>query len=109
MIIGHIPPGDAGCVKKWSVRYNALMERYQHIVRFATFGHDHRELFETVRSFSSNKPINVNHVSGSLGTYMKVNPSVRIYTMHAKYHVPLNYRVLEFNLDIANNGNPIFT
>ena len=28
--------------------------------------------------------------------------------MHAKYHVPINYRVLEFNLDEANSGNPVF-
>lgn len=43
MIIGHIAPGDQGCIKRWSVRFNALMERYQHLVRFSVFGHDHRE------------------------------------------------------------------
>lgn len=84
------------------------MERYQHLIRFATFGHDHRELFEVVRSFTSNKPINVNQVTGSLGTYFKVNPSVKILTMHKKYHVPINYKILEFNLEEANKGNPGF-
>lgn len=109
MIIGHIMPGDLGCIKKWSIRYNALVERYQHIIRFSTFGHDHRELFEVTRSFSSNKPIHVNHGCGSLGTYMKVNPSARVFTMHSKYHVPVDFKVLEFNLDRANDGNPVFT
>ena len=31
-----------------------------------------------------------------------------MYTMHAKYHIPLDYKVYEFNLEDANNGNPIF-
>lgn len=72
------------------------------------FGHDHRELFEVVRSLSSNKPINVNHVGGSLGTYMEVNPSVKMFTMHSKYHVPTNYEIYEFNIEEANAGSPRF-
>lgn len=32
-----------------------------------------------------------------------------MYTMHAKYHVPVNFKVYEFNLEDANNGNPVFT
>lgn len=27
-IMGHIPPGDFGCLAKWSIRLNALIERY---------------------------------------------------------------------------------
>lgn len=107
-IMGHIPPGDFGCLAKWSIRLNALIERYQHIIRFNAFGHDHRELFEVTRGLTNNKPISVNYVSGSLGTYMGVNPSVRIYTMHAQYHIPLSFKIYEFDLDIANSGNPVF-
>ena len=59
-IVGHIPPGDFGCIGKWSVRLNALQERYQHIIRFNVFGHDHRELYEVVRSLKTNKAIGVN-------------------------------------------------
>jgi len=40
---------------------------------------------------------------------MKVNPSVRLYTLHQKEHIVLNYDVLEFNLEKANRGNPGFT
>lgn len=54
------------------------------------------------------KPIHVDHVAGSLGTYMKVNPTVRIYEMHAKYHIPLENRVYEFNIEEANTIGPSF-
>jgi sphingomyelin phosphodiesterase len=32
-IFGHVPPGHPSCNRQWSIRYQALMERYQHIVR----------------------------------------------------------------------------
>jgi hypothetical protein len=60
-----------------------------------------------VRSFDSRKPISVNHVGGSLGTYMEVNPSVKMFTMHAKYHIPVDYTIYEYNIEEANAGNPI--
>jgi hypothetical protein len=66
-------------------------------------------LFEVTRSLSSDKPIHVNHVAGSLGTFMQVNPSVRVYTMNARHHVPIDQKVYEFNLERANNGDPTFT
>jgi hypothetical protein len=43
-----------------------------------------------------------------MGTYSKVNPSVRLYNMHAQYHVPIDYKVYEFNIEDANKGNPGF-
>jgi hypothetical protein len=91
-------------VNKWAERYNILYERYQHIIRLAVFGHDHRELYEIVRSTSTDKPIGVHYVSGSLGTYFFVNPSVRLFKMHAKHHLPIETKVLEFNIEDANRG-----
>jgi len=41
-------------------------------------------------------------VSGSLGTYLFVNPSVRLFKMHAKHHLPIETKVLEFNIEDAN-------
>jgi len=32
ILIGHVPTGD-DCINNWAYRFNALMERYQHIVR----------------------------------------------------------------------------
>lgn len=39
-IIGHIPSNN--CKQEFAMRYAALMERYQHVVRFSSFGHTHR-------------------------------------------------------------------
>lgn len=41
-------------------------------------------------------------IAGSLSSYFMIPPSIRIYTMHAKYHVPVDMKVLEFNLEDAN-------
>ena len=98
-VAAHIAPGCNTCVAKWGQRYTILFERYQHIIRLAVFGHDHRELYEIVRSTSTDRPIGVHHVAGSLGTYFYVNPSIRLYKMHAKHHVPLDTQILEFNID----------
>jgi len=39
ILMAHIPPTD--CLHEWGARFRALMDRYQHIVRFSTFGHTH--------------------------------------------------------------------
>ena len=39
---------------------------------------------------------------------MGVNPSVRIYTMDAEHHIPLHLKIYEFDLELANSGNPVF-
>lgn len=38
-IIGHIP--SRSFLHQFGSRYKALMERYQHIIRFSSFGHTH--------------------------------------------------------------------
>ncbi len=35
---------------------------------------------------------------------MEVNPSVRLYDMDTELLIPLEYRVMEFNLEKANRG-----
>lgn len=57
--MSHIPPSDADCVNSWSVRYQAIAERYQHIIRFSVFGHNHREKHNLLRSHVTDKPIAV--------------------------------------------------
>jgi len=38
-------PGSKYCNDKWARRYNTLIERYQHIIRFQAFGHEAEEYF----------------------------------------------------------------
>jgi sphingomyelin phosphodiesterase len=90
-IIGHVPIGWKDCIAKWALRFTALVERYQHIIRFQSFGHIHTETFDVVRSLSTNKPIGVEFIAGNFGTYDGYNPTARLYQIHAKYHVPLDF------------------
>lgn len=78
-IVGHVPPSYKDCNKRWGLRFNALIERYQGIIRFQTFGHIHPEEFAVTRSLSTNKPIGVEYIAGNAGTFDTNNPSVRLY------------------------------
>lgn len=59
IVIAHIPPADYTCANAWSSRYQAIAERYQHIIRLSVHGHDHRERHNLVRSEKTDKPIGV--------------------------------------------------
>lgn len=41
IILAHIPPGDSSCLYNYAIRYKAIMDRFQHVVRFSVFGHVH--------------------------------------------------------------------
>ena len=41
-IIGHVNFND-GCNNAWALRYKALLERYQHIIRMSLFAHTHTD------------------------------------------------------------------
>ena len=53
------------------------------------------------RSISSNRPIGVEYIAGNSGTYF-MDPSVRLYTMHQRHHVPLDFQVYRFDIEKAN-------
>lgn len=97
-----MPIGWKDCIPNWALRYTALIERFQHVIRFQTFGHIHREAFDVVRSLSTNKPIGVEYIAGNFGTYDGLNPTARLYKMHENYHVPLDFQVFIFDVEKAN-------
>lgn len=43
ILIAHVPPMFYECMHGWSYRFKALVDRYQHIVRFGLYGHEHDE------------------------------------------------------------------
>jgi hypothetical protein len=47
----HITPDD-GCNHDFGVRYRAIMERYQHIIRMTLTAHTHSDLFKVAYSYS---------------------------------------------------------
>ena len=50
LFISHIPPGGHACLYQWSIRYKAITDRFQHLIRFSIFGHVHEEIYNTVNA-----------------------------------------------------------
>ncbi|CDW83826.1 UNKNOWN [Stylonychia lemnae] len=103
-IIGQIPPGNPNCNRQYSIRYNVLMERFQHIVRLQAYGYEGTDSFKILRSTTSQKPIGIVQIGGQIGT-KEFNPSARLYTMDAALHIPTKIDIYNFNLDNAIQTN----
>lgn len=55
------------------------------------------------RSLVSNKPIGVEYICGSAGTYgVNLDPVFRLYEMHAQEHVPLEFSVFKNDIQQSN-------
>lgn len=91
VILAHIPTNN-GCLHAWGARFRALMERYQHIVRFSLSGHTHSESFSIIKGINDNKNIGINYVAGSVTTFTDDNPGFTVLELDAEYLVPLNYK-----------------
>jgi hypothetical protein len=87
-IIAHIPTYN--CLHQFGYRYHGLMDRYQHIVRFQTFGHTHDEEFYITRSIEKPAPIGWSFVSGSGTSGDTRNPSFAAIEYDKEYMVPIN-------------------
>jgi hypothetical protein len=82
ILIGHIPPLYYECMHGWSIRFKALFERYQHIIRFSLYGHDHNEWIQLYTPVKNpRRRIGVSMLSGSATTHLKMNPSFNLITM----------------------------
>jgi sphingomyelin phosphodiesterase len=97
ILIGHVPTGD-DCLNNWSIRFNALLERYQHIIRTQLYGHVHLENFSTTRGVSTDKPVS-NQFWASSGTpFTNHNPAFRVVTIDQETLMPVNLDTYIFNL-----------
>lgn len=106
-MLGHIDP--ASCNHQWGVRYRALMERYQHIVRFGLYGHIHTEFFVLSNSMTSpDKPVMVHSVVGSVVPVIEErNPGFMTLDLDAQTLLPIDKHSYYFELDKANDeGSP---
>ena len=101
ILIGHIPSGN-DCLYEWSARLNALMERYQHILRTQLYGHVHTEEFSTGRSFTTDKHISNQFWSSSGTPFTNKNPGFRVVEIDQETMLPVNLETYIFNLTDAN-------
>lgn len=103
ILIGHHPPGAFDCLSAWARRLNALIERYQDVIRLSFFGHMHEELFSSVRAQDSDRSINVNHWTAAMTTYSEKNtpayPSFRRFILDEATMLPV--KIETWLLDIT--------
>lgn len=104
-MIAHYTPND--CQHQFGTRYRALMERFQHIVRFGMQGHTHTTFYEVTKSMSTpGKAILLNNIGGSVTTYTNKNPSFMTIEFDAQTMLPVNMYQYTFDLEKANeDGN----
>ena len=80
------------------------MERYQHIVRFSSFGHTHFEDINVVKAFNSSQPIGFNFITPSgtsYGNSHKINPAFVVIDFDEQYMVPINTHTYVLDLNEA--------
>lgn len=111
ILIGHIP--THGCLRAWGSRFQALADRYQHIIRFGLFGHSHDETFFLSRSvgpFNESRPIAFNSILAPTTTYRGKNPSFAVYDIDEETMLITNITTYFFNITAANlDGRPEWT
>ena len=77
-ITGHIPPNEA--MIEWSLRYNALVDRFNYVIRGQFYGHTHNDhlAFFSPLNDTTESIHNSYFVAPSLTTYSNKNPRYRI-------------------------------
>jgi sphingomyelin phosphodiesterase len=110
ILLGHMP--ISSCLRAWGTRFQALAERYQHVIRFGIFGHSHSEKFfltTTVKrdnDVTTIKPISFNSILAPTTTYQGKNPSFAVYEIDEESMLIVNATTYFFNITQANQGNP---
>ena len=99
-IIAHIP--SVSCLHQFGIRYKALMERYQHVIRFSSYGHTHNESFFITQAINTTSPIGFNLVTASGTSGGDRNPAFTMVEFDAEFMVPLNAHTYYMNLTEAN-------
>lgn len=103
-IIGHIPPGDSTYLSECSKRYNALVDRFSHIIQGQFYGHTHNDEFRIISEyFNKTNPIGLILTAPSLTTYSFQKPSFRYYEIDPSENFLLeNYHQYRLNITEAN-------
>lgn len=101
-ILGHIPPGDSGCLRAWSWNYNRVVNRYQNTISGQFFGHTHYDSFQVFYDEETRSvPVNVAYVGPSVTAYAGLNMGYRFYIVDGIYRNS-SYQVLDHETYILN-------
>lgn len=97
-IAGHVQPFNF--TLQFGARYQALMERYQHIVRVGLYGHTHDQYWSVTKSVTNpEKVIGFNQVGPSGTTGMMENPSYALVDVDEETMMPVNWRIFYMDLE----------
>ncbi|KAK5643667.1 hypothetical protein RI129_007512 [Pyrocoelia pectoralis] len=110
-IIGHVPPGDNGCLETWSRNYYEIVNRYESTITGQFFSHTHSDEFEIFYDVNnSSRPTNIAYIGPSVTPWSGENPAYRIYYIDGD-HANTTRKVVDhetwiMDLDEANNDSP---
>ena len=105
-VVAHVFPGGADCLYEWSVRYRAIVERYQHVILQHLVGHDHVEFFNVITDTTNKDAIGMMQCPGGVTTFTDDNPAFKIYDIDYETGLPVKSHKYYFNITEANEGNP---
>lgn len=99
----HIPT-NYDCLGVWSRVFDAIVQRYAHIIRGQFTGHTHWDHFELFYDSSSKtkKAINANYIAPSMTTYLNSLPSFRVFEADSETKQILNIYQYRLHLDKWN-------
>jgi hypothetical protein len=101
ILLSHVPILDE-CNQQYGRRYHAIVDRFQHIIRWGMYAHIHKEQFQVVRDIAMKKPILQNFIIGSATTYQGKEPSFNVIHLDPDTMLPVELQTYAFDLKHAN-------
>jgi len=102
-IIGHITTG--AWLPDCSKRFNALVDRFSHIIKGQFFGHSHKDEMKIIRRyFDSTSTSSIAFLAPSATTYGGHHPSYRLLNYNNSTMDLMDYDQYRMNLTSANAG-----
>lgn len=89
ILIAHHPPGSSDCLYQWSSRFRAILDRFQHIVRWSLYGHVHLEIYGVAKGINTGNPTQVHYWTGSVSTQPANNPSFKMFEVDVETMIPV--------------------
>lgn len=101
-VVGHVPP--VGCLTRWGKVYNAIINRFEYIVRGQFFGHEHADSFQIQKDGKSGI-YGIPFLGPALTSENDdgyLLPSFRVYEIDADTKIPINMLTYRLNLTYWN-------
>ncbi|CDW88676.1 ser thr protein phosphatase family protein [Stylonychia lemnae] len=106
ILIQHINPSQ--CSIPYAIRYQAILDRYQHVIRMNIFGHLHSDRIELSKAYDGQQSaIGVMHFCGGMTTWSQGSPSVCVYEVDEETMLPVNRYTYSFDMQKANKEGKI--